>query len=125
MSEGWSEVRLRNFIISALRSATRRYPPKYLSLQDACIGKKINPKTKRLCKFYKCNACKKAFPTSEVQVDHIEPVVGPEGFIDWNTYVNRMFCPKENFQVVCKPCHKKKTLKETKERANVKSKRSK
>ena len=53
------------------------------------------------------------FPATEIQVDHKKPVVDPKiGFVDWNTYITRMFCKKSNLQVLCKSCHTKKTKKE-------------
>ena len=113
----WTQARLKNFIISALRSASNRYPPKYECLNAAKVGKKVNKATGRLAEHYKCAACKKHFVAKEVQVDHIEPVVSPlTGFIDWNTFVARMFCPITNLQVLCKECHKVKSDKEKKER---------
>jgi 5-methylcytosine-specific restriction endonuclease McrA len=113
----WTQARLKNFIISALRSASNRYPPKYECLNAAKVGKKVNKATGRLAEHYKCAACKKHFVAKEVQVDHIEPVVSPlTGFIDWNTFVARMFCPITNLQVLCKGCHKVKSDKEKKER---------
>lgn len=113
----WTQARLKNFIISALRSASNRYPPKYECLNAAKVGKKVNEATGRLAEHYKCAACKKHFVAKEVQVDHIEPVVSPlTGFIDWNTFVARMFCPITNLQVLCRGCHKVKSDKEKKER---------
>jgi len=113
----WTQARLKNFIISALRSASNRYPPKYECLKAAKVGKKINKASGRLAEHYKCAACKKHFVAKEVQVDHIEPVVSTlTGFIDWNTFVARMFCPITNLQVLCFGCHKVKSDKEKKER---------
>lgn len=56
-------------------------------------------------KNYRCNKCKKLFPKKEVQVDHIEEI---GAFINWDTYMERLFCPISNLQVLCKPCHKGK-----------------
>ena len=70
-----------------------------------------------MAEHYKCNACNKEWPLTEVQVDHIIPVVGPEGFVDWNTYVDRLFCDKSNLQVLCTTCHDKKTHKEKQNRS--------
>lgn len=75
-----------------------------------------------MAQHYKCNACKKDFPLTGIQVDHINPVVDPAmGFVDWNTYISRMFCDEGNLQVLCRPCHSKKSKKETKRRANQKA----
>lgn len=67
-----------------------------------------------LGKMYFCNMC--AFPTPQPQIDHIEPV-GPSpgsrasnGGETWDGVINRLFCPSEGLQVVCRECHKLKTL---------------
>lgn len=107
----WTDARFRAFIVSCLRAGTRRWPPKYDAVKAAETTKKINKKTKRLAQHYKCNGCNKEFTRKDIEVDHISPVVLDE-FIDWNTYIERLFCEQENLQVLCKPCHKKKSLKE-------------
>jgi 5-methylcytosine-specific restriction endonuclease McrA len=113
----WTQARLRNFIISALRSASSRYPPKYECLNKAKTGKQVNKATGRIAEHYKCASCNKLFVAKEVQVDHIEPVVSPmTGFIDWNTFITRLFCTTSNLQVLCKGCHSVKSDKEKKER---------
>lgn len=59
---------------------------------------------------YRCAHCGEWFMGKDIQVDHAEPVVDPEvGFVDWNTFIDRLFCPKENLTVLCKTCHKTKT----------------
>ena len=115
----WTEGRLKSFITSVLRSGYRKYPPKYETLKDASVGKKINKATKRLAEHYKCAKCKKSYPNKEVNVDHIEPVVCPkEGFQDWDVFIKRLYCTKENLQVLCNTCHDKKTAKERKTRGD-------
>ena len=110
---------MKAFIISGLRAASRRYPPKFETLNEAKTTKKINPKTGRLAQHYKCKACKEEFPAKDVAVDHKKPVVDPKvGFVDWNTFITRLFCDKKNLQVLCTGCHKKKTMKE-KQQANA------
>lgn len=106
----WSEGRKKAFIIAALRSATRRYPPKFQTLKDAATEKKINVKTGRIAQHYECNICKGEFPAKEMNIDHIVPAVDPKtGFTTWDDFVERLFCPKENLQAVCVPCHTTKT----------------
>lgn len=113
----WTEGRLKSFITSCLRGGFRRYPPKYEVLKEAFIEKRINEKTKRLCAHYLCNSCNGVFPTKEVQVDHIKPIVNPkDGFISWDDFIVNLFCPKENLQVLCIECHKIKTTKENDKR---------
>lgn len=56
----------------------------------------------------------------KIAVDHIEPVVDPEvGFVDWNNYINRLFCPVNSLQVLCGFCHYSKTQVENQLRAEV------
>jgi hypothetical protein len=71
---------------------------------------------------YKCKICGGLFGPREVALDHIDPVIDPEhGFIDWNTYIDRLFVAPEKYQVLCKAaCHKLKTAEENKIRKEVK-----
>lgn len=116
----WTEGRFNSFVKSALRSASRRWPPKYETLAAAYVGKQVNPKTKREGKHYRCASCGGHFPSSTVQVDHIKPVVDPElGFTSWDDVINSMFCEKDNLQVLCKPCHAEKTKLEKEQRSNA------
>lgn len=113
----WTEARFRSFVVSALRAASRRWPVKWAVMKAAFVGKTINKETGKLAQHYKCAACKCNFPAANVVVDHIEPVVDTMvGFVDWNTYVERMFCEADGLQVLCKPCHSDKTAQERKER---------
>lgn len=89
-----------------------KYPPKYLTLNQAKTEKKVNTKTNRIAQHYLCAVCRKDFPSKEVQVDHIVPVVSSKGFTTWDDYINRLFCEKENLQVLCLECHGSKTEKE-------------
>lgn len=108
----WTESKFHSFIKSALRAASSRWPPKYQCLNEAFVDKRVNIKTGREGKHYKCNSCNGVFPTSEVQVDHIIPAVPVSGFTNWDEVINLMFCEKEGFQVLCKPCHSSKTAEE-------------
>jgi len=113
----WTEGRRRAFITSVLRGGYRRWPPKYECLKASFTGKKINPASKRMSAHYKCKKCKGDFPTSQVQVDHIKPIVDPKiGFTNFEDFAQNLFCPIENLQVLCKECHNKKTSKENEAR---------
>jgi 5-methylcytosine-specific restriction endonuclease McrA len=113
----WTDARFRSFVTSALRAASRRWPPKYKALKEAFVGRKVNAKTGKLAMHYKCASCSKHFVAADVQVDHIEAVVDPaKGFQTWDIFINRIFCEIENLQTLCKPCHKVKTDQEKQER---------
>lgn len=105
----WTEGRFKGFVTSALRSAMRRWPPKWATLAKAFVGSRINPKSKRLAKHYRCAGCNKLFVAAGVQVDHKMPI-GTVG--SWDAFIERLFCEVDNLQVLCKSCHKKKTKKE-------------
>lgn len=113
----WTEARRRGFIISLLRKGFSRFPAKYEALKKAFVGRKPNKATGRLAAHYKCAKCKKEFVKIDVEVDHIVTVVDVDkGFTSYDEYVDRLFCFPDNLQVLCKPCHRKKTLAETKKR---------
>ena len=114
---GWSDSKWKSWVISLLRRGTMRYPPRNEVLNKSKTIKKKNPKTGRMAQFYKCAGCKKDFPASQICVDHIEPVVSPkEGFVSWDVYIERMFCPKENLQTLCSQCHEIKSNQEKQQR---------
>jgi hypothetical protein len=53
------------------------------------------------------------YGNKEISLDHIEPVVDPHlGFVDWNNYIERLFCEASGFQVLCKTCHSAKSKRE-------------
>jgi len=67
---------------------------------------------------HECAFCLQAFPAKEIAIDHIETVVPLEGFSEdddlvfgynWNTIVRRLLCEPSGFQILCKPCHQRKT----------------
>jgi hypothetical protein len=59
---------------------------------------------------YRCSSCQQWHMGKNIQVDHADPVVDPEiGFIDFNTFIDRLFCSVENLSVLCMDCHKSKT----------------
>jgi hypothetical protein len=107
----WTEARFNSFVKSALRKA--RWPVKYEIMNQAKVGKKINKSSGRIAMHFECACCKGHFPQKQVAADHIDPVVDPaKGFVDWNTFIDRLFIELEGFQVLCKDCHQLKTNKE-------------
>jgi len=57
---------------------------------------------------YQCAECAVWFKQSGIQLDHIVPKgrYSKETFFVW---LDRLFCEADGFQVLCTPCHKKKT----------------
>ncbi len=113
----WTDGRIKSFITTVLRGGMRRWPPKWEVLQSAYVERRKNPASGKLAKFYQCSSCKSDYTSTQVQVDHIEPAVDPiKGFTTWDEFIERLFVPATGMQVLCKPCHKIKTKKETKAR---------
>lgn len=114
----WTESRFRSFVFSALRGA--RWPQKFRCISRAYVKDGINPKTGRKCKLHKCPQCEELVTQNEMVADHVIPVVGPEGFIDWNTYIARLFVEADGFQAICRDCHKRITKHENQVRKETK-----
>ncbi len=113
----WTEGRVKGFITSVIRGGFRKWPGKYEALAAAKTGKMVNKATGRVAEHYKCAACLSSFPAKDVQVDHIRPVVClKQGFVDWDTYIKRMYVDSAGLQVLCKKCHLIKTKEERQER---------
>lgn len=119
----WTTARFFSFISSALRSAWMRYPVKYEVLNDACVGVKINKQSGRPAKHYECALCGRTFTAKSVQVDHVVPVGSLRSFDDIQGVCERLFCGKDDLQLICsykgkldgiEACHKIKTRKEKK-----------
>jgi 5-methylcytosine-specific restriction endonuclease McrA len=105
----WTEARYRSFVKGNLRRSTMKWSPINESLGDA--------RTRR--GFYRCAGCQEEVTASakvgrvrkkNVHVDHINPIIDPDvGWVSWDETIERMFCEKENLQVLCTICHDIKT----------------
>ena len=67
--------------------------------------------------------CNQWVGSTKIAIDHIDPVVPPDGFpasFDmWDRitlFLKRLWCEKSNLQRICDDCHDKKTYKERIER---------
>lgn len=120
----WSEY-FAAWIKSALRRASRKWPPIYMALANAPT-KMMKAETKRpgvfkLMQHKQCASCAGWFPRNAVAVDHIEAVGGPgstPGQLGQMSY--RLFTDAGGLQVLCayklndkrysvRSCHNKKT----------------
>lgn len=101
----WTSSKFWSFIRAGLRQKFNRWPPKWQVLKD-----NSRPVTgKRHKTEYQCNACKKWFKKSDVEVDHIVAVGSLKSAADLPAFVMRLFVGTEGLQVLCKPCHREKT----------------
>lgn len=110
----WTEARYRSFIISTLRRSSSRWGPRNECKKAARHEEKLpSPTTGRPVFHCKCAGCGELFPETTCSVDHIQPVIDPHvGFVNWDTYIERMYCEAEGFQVLCTECHDNKTKEE-------------
>jgi hypothetical protein len=75
--------------------------------------------------YFLCPICGERKHRLLAKLDHKEPVIDPRvGFIDWNTYIDRLFCDPSNLQVICIDCHTKKTKDENDLRKKYKTGKS-
>ena len=114
----WSWARFWSYVRSGLRSTYNKYPPKWNVLKNAkraYTGDAKNQKWE-----YQCNVCKQWHKQKDISVDHIVPCGALNSFDDLPGFVERLFTNEEGLQVICKGCHKEKTLAENKERKESK-----
>ena len=115
-----TEAQFIAFVKSALRSKSRFWKPLSDTLKEAKVARGL----------YLCNVCKQEVPVSHVvngkrrkniMVDHRNPVVDPTtGFVDWNQFIENLFCEADNLQAICSDCHTKKSNYERSLRPNNK-----
>lgn len=118
----------KNWLVSQTRWIGRNYPPAIeANIRDKQVYYINSKKGKPMRRIkFTCAICKKInLKRTEVEQDHIIPLVGPEGFIDWNTYFNRYLCDSTNFQYLCFICHDAKTSSEGQVRAKRRQKKLK
>jgi len=89
-------INVKPLVISSLRSTSIRWGPRNEALKLARKERGI----------YCCEECKEEFKRKEIVIDHTDPVIDPSiGWVNWDTFINRLFCPVENFQALCRSCH--------------------
>ncbi len=99
-----------------MRRITLRFPPRIKALNKVkttyYIKSKHGKNLKRVS--FACAECgKTGLKSTEKEMDHKIPV---GEFSDWNSYCEQLFCDELNWQVLCLPCHDKKTNGENKKR---------
>lgn len=94
----------RSPIVQEIMSQSRREVPRY---------KKDGTRHKKNSVQRQCQVCNSWVSSSQISVDHISPVISvDDGFQDWNEFIARLWCSKENLQRICDECHNKKTYEE-------------
>ena len=83
---------------------SRREVPRYL---------KDGSRAKKNWVQRQCEVCGSWVGSTKIAIDHKDPVVSvTDGFVDWNEFIDRLWCSKDNLQRICDSCHDVKTQKE-------------
>lgn len=97
---GSFESKRHSFVRQSLRRASFRWPARNAAMKKA----------RKARAQYECAMCKNLFGPKEVALDHIDPVVDPnDGFVSWDSYIVKLLCPEDGYQVLCHTCHDAKT----------------
>ena len=101
-----------------LRSQLRRISMKWKPRSEAknAARRDYTGENKRRKYEYQCATCEEWFAGKDVQVDHIVPCGTLSAFDDLPDFVEKLFCEKDGFRTLCKPCHQKITNKTRKKR---------
>lgn len=100
------EAEKRAFVRASLRRATFRW--KY---RNDCLKKARIARGK-----YICNSCYEVVKSTEISADHIIPVIGDEGWVSYNSFIDRLLAGSDGWQALCDVCHGKKTQAENERR---------
>ena len=59
---------------------------------------------------FRCELCQVAgLRRTDVEIDHKVPRVNPLGWDGYDNFIVRTFAPASELQILCKPCHKRKS----------------
>lgn len=100
----WTKARFFGFLRSALRLASRKWPPRH-EAKNAVRRPYVGTRPRQRWE-YECAMCGKWFQGTEVEVDHIEPCGQLKEYDDLPGFVRRLFCEASELRVTCKSCHR-------------------
>lgn len=106
-SETMTEAQFFSWIRSGIRRMSLRWRPRNEVLRDH--RRPYTGENKRTKWEYSCNSCKQWFIMKDIEVDHIVKCGSIKTFDDVGTFLERLLCEKDGYQVLCKECHLKKT----------------
>ena len=88
------------FVISVIRRATFKWPPRGEAIEKARISRGL----------YRCASCQGEFKNGEYQVDHKVPIVSvKDGWTNMDDFINRALPDVDGWQILCITCHNIKT----------------
>ena len=108
-----TEAGLVSWVLSGLRRMTLRWKPRYDRMNE-CREKKPLGVNGREVWANTCEHCRKWFKTSDLAMDHIEPIGGMTKLEDAGRWLDKALVEVDGYQRLCKECHDKKTAEERK-----------
>lgn len=113
----WTEAAFWGFLRSALRQASRRWPPIVRHVwQEDGVRRDSQSENKRLKYEYWCSCCGEWFPKKEIQVEHIEPCGKCSSWEEFRDFGERLFVEADRLRLYCRKCNQAMALKEKQER---------
>lgn len=113
----------KSLIKGALRRVFSRSELRRRAVDAALVKDYSDPSRKRVTRWGRCTACQTLTPLYLLEIDHVDPVQ-PLGLtlddMTYDTLIDRIWCKEDNLKAICKPCHKDKSLRENKERRQIK-----
>ena len=115
MSESDYDKKLKRFLLPILRRKSLWWTARNEAKAAARIEHGL----------YRCGSCKGSFSRSQIEMDHIKPVVNVKtGWTNWDDFIKSLYCDKDNFAALCKNCHSVKSQIENAQRViNKKAKK--
>lgn len=129
VKERTREQKIKSQVIPALRNRSRYWKEKQiarkLAKRKVQVGLTLKGKPKYKT-FWECEMCGKMCGKGESQMDHRLPVVDPSiGWVNYDTFIDRLFCEAKNYSCLCIDCHTKKSKKENELREKIKNGKNK
>lgn len=130
VKRGSIESKRRSFVRAHLRNASTKWNPRNKAKAKAKVDAALYACENDYCTnaMYEgisdknLKALRKKYPHYNIikgkpRLDHIQPVVSvDDGFVDFNTYIDRLLCDESGFACLCPDCHDKKTKEENERR---------
>lgn len=103
-------------IVSAMKRVFSRSPTAVQFLRkyrkEEVWFKQNGERAKKPHVFYPCFKCGGIFKSTEIQIDHRDPVIPlniPSKHFSYDSIAERLFCDEENLQILCRVCHTEKS----------------
>lgn len=103
----WTKAKFFGFLRSALRLASRKWPPRS-SVKNEARRPYVGP-NKRQKWEYHCQGCGMWLAGNKVEVDHVRPCGKLSNYDDLPDFVRRLFCEAQELRVLCESCHQNLT----------------